>query len=241
MQNILDVKQMTISQTILFHLLPGIPVIILAVILTNPYLGIGLPMFFSLLLIFAFWLIPIQWAILKVIAYKENKRVKNIIEYMTKMPAQKIILWSIPSIAFAIIVFSFGTKFEPTIYPFYDNMPKWFLVDRYILPQDNLLIPTIILNFVFRGILLPFTEEVYFRGFLLPRMNRFGKFAPLINAMLFSIYHLFTPWENISRMLAVLPFVCIVYWKRNIHIGIVTHCAVNTLSCLMMFRSLIMT
>jgi hypothetical protein len=38
-------------------------------------------------------------------------------------------------------------------------------------------------------------EEYYFRGYLLPRLSRFGSLAPVINVALFSLYHFFTPWQ----------------------------------------------
>ena len=37
-------------------------------------------------------------------------------------------------------------------------------------------------------ILGPVTEELYLRGYLLPRLYRFGIWAPLINISLFSLY-----------------------------------------------------
>jgi membrane protease YdiL (CAAX protease family) len=52
----------------------------------------------------------------------------------------------------------------------------------------------------------PVVEEVYFRGYLLPRISRFGAWAPLINTVLFSVYHFFTPWQNVGRILGLLPW-----------------------------------
>ena len=89
---------------------------------------------------------------------------------------------------------------------------------------------TVILGIIFNGLLGPFVEELYFRGFLLPRMNLLGKFAPLVNAVFFSIYHFFSPWENITRIIALTPLVYTVWHKKNIRIGIFVHCGMNTLS-----------
>jgi uncharacterized protein len=46
--------------------------------------------------------------------------------------------------------------------------------------------------------------------------------------LLFSLYYFFSPWQNISRIIAILPFVYVVSWKRNVYIGIFTHAAFNT-------------
>jgi uncharacterized protein len=48
-------------------------------------------------------------------------------------------------------------------------------------------------------------EELYFRGYLLPRLYRFGIWAPLINISLFSLYHYWTPWGVLSRIVMLLP------------------------------------
>jgi hypothetical protein len=48
---------------------------------------------------------------------------------------------------------------------------------------------------VFNGLVGPITEELYFRGFLLPRIDRYGIWAPVLNTFLFSIYHVWTPWR----------------------------------------------
>lgn len=234
MKKIQEGRQLTILQIILYHVLPGVPVIIFAIILASPTFGFGQPIFFSLLIVFALWLVPIQWIILKVIANSEGKTIRSIIGYTAKMPIREISLWAIPGIVLAAVVFTLGAEIERPIWSIFYWVPNWFFVDRYAFQADNLLLPTLVLNFIFRGILLPFTEEIYFRGFLLPRMGRLGKFAPLISAALFSVYHLFAPWENITRMLAVLPFVYIVWYKKNIYIGIISHCVVNLLSCSVM-------
>jgi membrane protease YdiL (CAAX protease family) len=73
----------------------------------------------------------------------------------------------------------------------------------------------------------PIVEELYFRGFLLPRMTWMGKAAPVVNTLLFALYHFWTPWQVITRVLALVPTVYIVNTKRNIYIGIMVHCLMN--------------
>jgi AcrR family transcriptional regulator len=38
-------------------------------------------------------------------------------------------------------------------------------------------------------------EELYFRGYLLPRISRFGGWAPVINCCLFALYHFWQPFN----------------------------------------------
>jgi membrane protease YdiL (CAAX protease family) len=79
------------------------------------------------------------------------------------------------------------------------------------------------------NIATPITEELYFRGFLLPRMARWGIWAPLISVALFSLYHFWLPWENPTRIIALLPLVYAVQWKRNIYLSIAVHSLLNTI------------
>jgi len=233
-----EAKQLNIPQIIFYHLIPGIPVLLFAFLFTSPAIGIGLTMFFSLLIAFLLFLVPVQWGILKVIAHKEGKKLRDIVDFKEKLPIHKTILWSLPCIAFAAIVFPVGTGIESPLWTIFAWIPDWFRVNRS-LDAGNLLILTIILNFIIRGLLVPFTEEVYFRGFLLPRMSKLGKFAPLISAVLFSVYHFFAPWENVARALAVLPFIYVTWHKKNVYISIISHVAVNLLSCIAMLISII--
>jgi hypothetical protein len=77
-------------------------------------------------------------------------------------------------------------------------------------------------------------EEMYFRGYLLPRLSRFGAGAPLVNMVLFSIYHFFTPWQNVGRILGLLPMVYAAWWKRSIYASMGAHVLGNVSVILML-------
>ena len=239
MNNSHEIKQLSISQIILYHMLPGVPVLIIAILFANPFWGLGLPAFLSLMISFALCLVPGQWLIMKITAHKQGKKLIDVIGFTEKMSLHRIILWALPGVALAALIFTIGTEIERPLWTIFAWVPDWFWVNRSLSDLDSLLVLTIILNFIIRGLLVPFTEEIYFRGFLLPRMNRLGKSAPLVNAVLFSVNHLFAPWENVTRALAVLPFVYVVWHKKNVYIGVVAHCVVNTLGCVMMLVAVV--
>jgi membrane protease YdiL (CAAX protease family) len=112
-------------------------------------------------------------------------------------------------------------------------LPAWYLqpvgladVTRY---PTSAWVATLVAYMVLNGVAGPVTEELYFRGWLLPRMSRFGRWAPLANATLFSLYHFWAPWQNLSRILLVVPWAYTVWWKRNIYLGILMHCAIDVI------------
>ena len=76
-------------------------------------------------------------------------------------------------------------------------------------------------------------EELYFRGYLLPRMDRLGRWAPLVNVTLFSLYHFWSPWQVMARVLAIGPTVYAVRWTQNVYLGMVVHCTLNTIGVLL--------
>jgi membrane protease YdiL (CAAX protease family) len=76
-------------------------------------------------------------------------------------------------------------------------------------------------------IVAPVVEEMYFRGYLLPRISRFGAWAPLLNTVLFSLYHFFNPFGFVSRILEFLPLAYAAWWKRNIYVSMTVHVLFN--------------
>lgn len=237
----METKQFDVLETILYHLLPGLPILFVAIICANPVWGLGLPIFLSLMVAIALALIPTELGILLFAARREGKRIKNILGFQERMPLGKTVLWALPYMLFSMAAFMLLSGVERPLWNIFDWVPEWFRIDRFDIGSMSpaVLAVTIALNFVMNGILGPLVEELYFRGFLLPRMGRFGKTAPLANAVLFSLYHFFTPWENVTRIIALVPYIYVVWHKRDIRIGIFVHCTLNTLSAIGMLATVL--
>lgn len=88
---------------------------------------------------------------------------------------------------------------------------------------------SIAINFLMICLIAPITEEIYFRGYLLPRIARFGFWAAPIHAILFALFHVWTPWLVVARAVGLTPFTLIVQRKRNIYIAIIMHIIINVL------------
>jgi membrane protease YdiL (CAAX protease family) len=143
--------------------------------------------------------------------------------------------WLIPVLILAAFVgFGVHRLGEPWLIGLFGWLPEWFVVP---IPLGGLndysyaaWIVTLCAFLVLNGVIGPVVEELYFRGFLLPRMVRLGRWAPLVNATLFSIYHFWSPWQLLARIVGIGPMVYAVWWKRNIYLGMAVHCALNTLA-----------
>ena len=73
-------------------------------------------------------------------------------------------------------------------------------------------------------------EELYFRGYLLPRMEALGGWAPFLIVLLFSLYHFWSPWENAVRLLALTPWVYATWRARNLYLALLIHGVINAFS-----------
>jgi uncharacterized protein len=102
-------------------------------------------------------------------------------------------------------------------------------------PRQAILV-TAICALTLNGVVGPIVEELYFRGHLLPRISRFGRWAPLLNVLFFPFYHFWTPWMFFSR---VLLLVYVVWWKRNIYLGMIAHCLLNLIGTAVLFAQLL--
>ena len=88
---------------------------------------------------------------------------------------------------------------------------------------------------IFGAIVGPVVEELYFRGYLLPRMH--GRAAPVWHSLLFAAYHVFTPWMIVTRTIGLLPLVYAVRTK-NILVGIIAHVLVNSVDVVVGFAAI---
>jgi len=201
-----DELEFSIPMIILLSLFPGIVMLLLAILFSSPNIGIDLPFILSLFLSILFGLIPTELGIMKYYAWKSKKRFKDLILFKEKISLKKILPAIIIPLTIALFVFIVFPEIEGKLWGnTFSFFPDWFKVDRFNFGEIKYLTLILVLNFIFNGFFGPLVEELYFRGFLLPRMKMFGKLAPLVNVILFSVYHFFTPWETITRILAITP------------------------------------
>jgi membrane protease YdiL (CAAX protease family) len=219
--------KLSTTMIILLSLFPGLIILLIAFVLSNPFIGPNFSIYLSLMLAIVFGLIPVELGIIKHYASKENKKIFEVILFKEKTPIKKSLLFIIIPFVIAGCIFTILPGYENKLWKIFDFIPDWFRLDRINIKEMNYLKISMVLAFIFNGFLGPIVEEIYFRGFLLPRMEKFRKLAPLINVILFSLYHFFTPWENITRILSLIPLVYSVWINKNIRLGIIIHCSLN--------------
>lgn len=113
---------------------------------------------------------------------------------------------------------------NPTIDPMTADMsvlsPGLDLRGAYFLIP--LMILTLVLNI--------FVEDIYFRGYLLPKMNRLGHKGWILNSVLFMVYHIYQIWLWPQILIAALIFGYVTYRTKSVWPSLVLHMVINCLN-----------
>jgi len=235
----MDAKQHSALQSIILHLLPGVIGTLVYVIITPFLMKNGYPSILGILMAAAIVILPIEMGYLLYQSRKINGNLslKSIVLYRETLPKWQYVVIPLGLIVWGFLVTGISPLLDNVIAEnWFSWLPEWF----FIFDMDQLkgyarpaLLVTFWVGLIVNGLVLPTVEEMYFRGYLLPRLERFGKWAPLINLSLFSLYHFWTPWQFFSRIILLLPWVYVAWRKRNIYLIIITHCTANVLGWLL--------
>jgi hypothetical protein len=234
---ILGKREMSIGRLILSVFLPATLLLLLYIGALN--FRDTIPPLLSWILIGIFVLAPFELYVILCASKKEfgKYNLKSALIYNSKIPPRKLLLKAIILFCIAgtvaIFVGNIETPFmTSTVFKF---VPDYFMIEDFMNQTTQYPSTTILLTCIFYVVanvfVLPAVEELYFRGYLMPRIERFGKFAPIIITVLFSLYHFWAPWSNVMRILAIYPYTYSVFKNKNIYIGIIVHCAINIGSC----------
>jgi membrane protease YdiL (CAAX protease family) len=222
-----QVEKHSTAHSVILHLLPGVLVGCFYFLARQPVANMGYPSIFALLLALAVILIPFELGFLLYQGKKKTGRftLQGIISYQIPIPWWQYLVWV--GIIFVIVGTIMGLL-EPVNSFLQKNLFFWMpninsgLDGNY---SKTILIVTYSMFLIFNVFLAPMVEELYFRGYLLPRMK--GKFAILFHSFLFAAYHIFSPWMIIAITLGFLPILFGVK-KKNIYIGIIAHILCNS-------------
>ncbi len=227
-----EIAEHSLLKSTTLHLLPGLLVGGCYFALVPLVKSNGFPSVMALILAGIFVLIPFELGFLIFQKRATGQNFSNgIIRYLNKIPTWQYFVL-IPTIfilaGLLFKAFSFTSSFLKTFF-------SWLRSDMFLdmgLDGNYLkskLIITYTLFLILIVLILPTIEELYFRGYLLPRMpSRLKGWTEIIHSGFFALYHTWTPWMFIVRTFGVLPLIYAVKRKENIFIGIVAHCLLNS-------------
>ena len=231
-------RQLSTRALLVLHLIPGALMTAGFVAFAPLAEAAGFPPIAALLVAIAIVLVPIELGILAWAARREGVGISGLITYRQSLPVRRA-AWLVPVlILLGFLGFGLHQAIEPAlIQGWFAWLPDWYVtpiqVDRIGDYSAIVWVLTLAAFLAINGLVGPIVEELYFRGFLLPRMERLGRWAPLVNVSLFSIYHFWSPWQIVARVLGIGPTVYAVHRTRNVYLGMIVHCTLNTLGVLL--------
>ncbi len=230
-------QQQSKGSSIINHLYPGVVITIGFVILTPILIKQHYPPQLSLLLCILLISLPLLLGhLLWAKKHEEVKSIWTLNGYKNKLPTGKLILYALGLVVFAFLIWGITQPLNIIITDkLFRWLPNWYTVQDFSGYSKEAIQLTLILNLVLNGFIAPVVEELYFRGYLLARMQVWGKWAFFVNALLFSLYHFWQPYIYLTLLLSLLPMTYAVWKTKDLRLGILTHCLLNVIGALLSF------
>jgi uncharacterized protein len=231
-------EQHSLMRSALLHLAPGLLSLAFYIAVAPAVQAWGFPPLFASILTIPLVIVPFMlgWMALQARRVTGSHAPLAVVQYRERVPPRRLAGWSVALILWGVGVFGAAEAAGVTavLRGGFSALPSWFLhpaeFDEIVAmgtPQLVIFLASMVLVV---GILAPTVEELYFRGYLMPRLGRFGVWAPVGGVALFTLYHFESPWEGPVRFAVVLPMAWAVWKLRSVRLGIVVHVALNTLS-----------
>ncbi|MBI9050806.1 MAG: CPBP family intramembrane metalloprotease [Anaerolineaceae bacterium] len=228
-----NIPQHSLIKSFLYHLLPGVFTALAFFIFHSLLKASGNPPLLAFLLMVVLVDLPIQLGILLMAGKKRNGRLslQGILAYQEKLTWKKFTL--IFAGAFVVIyalimlITPINTWLMNTVF---SGLPAWMLLEeqsQYLSYGKQLLIGLFTAQLVITGLILPWVEECYFRGFLLPRLSRFGKWAAVFSGFFFACYHVWQPQGFLAVLLLGTALAGLTLWQRDLRLPISLHVLAN--------------
>ncbi|MFF0495374.1 CPBP family intramembrane glutamic endopeptidase [Nocardia aobensis] len=223
--------------SVLLHLVPGALIVAAYLLIGEPLAdAVGYPAFLGWAIALCLILIPILSGLLW-LGHTRNGRVslRGVLHYTDgSLPGAKLVAMIIPlimwmtllSFALAPANAYFKTFFTWLPYAGASDSGNNSYLDGY---PHSIMLATMLICLPLTGITLPLIEELYFRGFLLPRIAHLGRWAPVVNTVLFSLYHFWSPWAFLSRVVFTFPGYWLAWRHKDIRLSIGMHVGVTAI------------
>jgi membrane protease YdiL (CAAX protease family) len=116
-------------------------------------------------------------------------------------------------------------------------LPEWFVASPGDLGDYSSTMAgvTVVLWLLSNVLVGPAVEEVYFRGFLLPRLPAGRLVACTANSALFAVYHLWQPQAVLTIFVFSLPLALLVSVRGKPVLAVLVHCGVNAAAFVVLF------
>jgi len=227
--------QHALGRSFLLHIAPGVLVTIAFLVLKPMFDSTGYPPLLAFLLAVLLVDIPFMFGIMLNEGKKLNGRysLSGIVLYREKVSWKTFALVFVGAFVIMYLLIMLATPLSAVLTESaFSWLPKWFFLDeaaQYEGYAKNILVLVFTLQLLITGIFLPWVEELYFRGYLMPRISRYDKWAPLIGGFFFGLYHVWQLFGFVGVFLLGAGLGYVVWWKKDIRLSIGLHIFANAL------------
>lgn len=230
--------QLTLSRQLWFHFYPGIFITLFYILISPLIIRHGYPGIAVLLIAEVLILAPIGLTHLFLKGWQVNGslQLKNVIAFREKLSWKQYLKWSLIGIGLCFVIYfplyPIGLFLREQVFFW---LPEWYFNPGYGTTNMRLVANAFLVGIFIDGLVGPIVEELFFRGYLLPRMAFLKKWAPVVNGTLFGLYHFWQP-HNYLAIIGVGIVLSWVVWKtKNVYVGIIIHCTINILGAVMAY------
>ncbi len=240
-----EVEQQSLARTIVLHLAPGLIALGLYLVSAPWIMAWGFPPDFAYAAVAGpVCVILLEMRYLFYQGYARNGRVSldGIVLYRRPMPLWQYGVFILLVVAWNAVVYMplYDATAAGLKNALYFWAPSWFLAesDFALYPQNIALVMALVSIPAYT--LFGVFEELYFRGYLLPRISRFGIWAPILSTALFTVYHFDILQNSVSVFVGFLPIALLTWRKQNVYLAVIAHAALNLINALAVYLPLLM-
>lgn len=225
-------RPMSLPKAAWLQVMPGLASLPVFAILAWLFAGRGMPVVFALALTILLVEVPLSWFILiRVVRQETGGRFSfgDAFPWAAAISWRYYLLIGVPLIVFSMIMIGgVGPRIESLLIgTAFGWVPDWFVMRAEPASLGALSRPALLTLWVLMLVAMVIaggvTQELYSRGFLLPRMRQAGPLAPAVNALFFAMLHAIAPWGWPAFFLMTLAWAYAVWWLRSVRIGIFVH------------------
>ena len=223
---------LTVSEAAALQLAPGVATLLVYLPLAAFFTSRGIPNLLALMLAILIAEVPVSWAIMTRRVRHETGAsfsLRAAFPWHAKVPWWQYVIIGVPLIVISMAIIG---GLNPIIERALLAGPFAWVPDWFVLSPDPAIfteVPRGLALLIWGGALVSFvlvgspTQELYARGFLLPRTAHWGRWAPASNALVFAIFHLVAPWHWVGFFIMIVPWAYLVWWRRSVKIGLFIH------------------
>ncbi len=226
--------QHSLLKSIGLHVLPGALVTLTFFALKPLFDSSSYPPLLAFLLAIMLIDIPLLSGIMLFEGKKQNGRfsLSGVVLYREKLTLRPFAIVFVGTFVLLFLLITLALPINSFVTErLFSGLPDWWFLaeeSQYDDYAKNALIIVFTFQLVLTGVALPWVEELYFRGYLLPRISRYGMWAPLIGGLLFGLYHSWQLFDLTGVFLLGLGLGYVVWWKQDIRLSISLHVFANT-------------